>query len=229
MHWPCPVDPEDLDKASPDWSFNKTWYVKTFVWMHIPTNESMNRLAMQDLPHGKVKNIGVANFDIHNLDILLSDPSVKTIPSVNQIELHPYNATPKLVSHCRKLGIQCLGYSPLGSKNSLVIREPVLSEIAERNRRTPQQILLMWGLQSGWGVIPGSLDKKHVASNFDLDGWSLAECDLTQLSNCETRQRIYTDLQRMRLPSRVFHDEEVRNHFQTVIAITTNKSVRIQT
>ena len=31
MHWPCPVDPEDLDKASPDWSFNKTWYVEKFA------------------------------------------------------------------------------------------------------------------------------------------------------------------------------------------------------
>ena len=185
-------------------------------------NESMNRLAMQDLPHGKVKNIGVANFDVHNLDILLSDPSVKITPSVNQIELHPYNATPKLVSHCRKLGIQCLGYSPLGSKNSLVIREPVLLEIAKRNKRTPQQILLMWGLQSGWGVIPGSFNKKHVVSNFDLDGWSITECDLTQLSSCRTRQRIYTDSQKMRLPSRVFHDEEVRYQSQKVIAIATN-------
>ena len=191
-------------------------------------NKSMNRLAMQDLPHGKVKNIGVANFDVHNLDILLSDPCVKTTPSVNQIELHPYNATPKLVSHCRKLGIQCLGYSPLGSKNSLVIREPVLSEIAKRNRRTPQQILLMWGLQSGWGVVPGSFNKDHVVSNFDLDGWSITECDLTRLSSCRTRQRIYTDSQKMRLPSRVFHDEEVRHQSQKVIAIATNQSVRIQ-
>ena len=219
MHWPCPVDSEDLDKALPDWSFNKTWCVKLSAQLHIPSNESMNRLAMQNLPHGKVKNIGVANFDIHNLDILLSDPSVKTIPSVNQIELHPYNTTPKLVSYCKNLGIQCLGYSPLGSKTSLVIREPVLTEIATRNRRTPQQILLMWGLQNGWGVIPGSFDTKHVVSNFDLDGWSLAEWDLIQLSNRETRQRIYTDLQRMRLPSRVFYDEEVRDHFQIIIAI----------
>ena len=69
----------------------------------------------------------------------------------------------------------------------------------------------MWGLQNGWGVIPGSFSKDHINSNFDLDDWSLTVKEMSQLSTLETRKRVYTDIERMRLPSRVFLDDEVRN------------------
>ena len=168
-----------------------------------------DRLAMQGLPRGRARNIGVANFDVTNLQVLVSHSSTKVIPAVNQIELHPYNPTPKLVAYCKKLGIQCVGYSPLGSRGSTLIHNPIVLEIAGTKRRTPQQILLMWGLQNGWGVIPGSFSKDHINSNFDLDGWWLSEKEMNQLSTLETKVRVYTDMERMRLPSRVFLDEEV--------------------
>ena len=170
-----------------------------------------DRLAMQDLSRDRARNIGVANFDVTNLKVLLSHSSTKIIPAVNQIELHPYNPTPALVAYCRKSQIQCVGYSPLGSRGSILVHEPGILEIARTKQRTPQQILLMWGLQNGWGVIPGSFSKDHINSNFDLDGWSLTEGEMSQLSSLETRIRVYTDMERMRLPSRVFHDVEVRN------------------
>src|SRR5262249_20058154 len=63
MHWPSSTDPNDLSKHLPDWNFVKTW------------------AEMQKLPaSGRVKNIGVSNFGIKNLEILLNDPSLKTIP-----------------------------------------------------------------------------------------------------------------------------------------------------
>lgn len=70
MHWPSSTDPTDLKKHYPDWNFVDTWR------------------EMQKLPAtGKVKNIGVSNFGIKNLEILLNDPSCKIVPAVNQIEL----------------------------------------------------------------------------------------------------------------------------------------------
>ncbi|KAL8907692.1 MAG: hypothetical protein Q9207_001261 [Kuettlingeria erythrocarpa] len=150
---------------------------------------------MQNLPREKARNIGVANFDVHNLEQLLSDPSTTVVPSVNQIELHPYNPTPTLVSYCNAVGIRCLGYSPLGSKESAVVHEPRVLDVAERNGKTPQQILLMWGLQNGWGVVVGSFNNIHIISNFELDDWSLSEADLQEISNCQTRLRVYSDLE----------------------------------
>ena len=43
------------------------------------------------LDTGKVRNIGVSNFQIRHLEKLLGDPSCNTVPAVNQIELHPGN------------------------------------------------------------------------------------------------------------------------------------------
>lgn len=164
---------------------------------------------MQKLPHQKVKNIGVANFDMHNLEILLHDPTTSVVPSINQIELHPYNPTPRLVSYCKSAGIQCLAFSPLGSRESPVVHEPLVLDIASRNKKTPQQILLMWGLQNGWGIVVGSFNPIHIISNSELGSWSLTDRDLQQISSCQTRLRVYTDLERTRLPCRVFFDHDV--------------------
>lgn len=103
---------------------------------------------MQKLPAtGKVRNIGVSNFGIKNLEKLLSDPSCKIIPAVNQIELHPNNPSPNLVAYNKKKGIHCTGYSCLGSTNSPLYKDPTLLKMAEEKGKTAQQVLLMWGLQ----------------------------------------------------------------------------------
>lgn len=60
MHWPSSTDPADLKKHYPDWNFVDTW-------------REMQKL----LTTGKVRNIGVSNFGIRNLETLLSDPSCK--------------------------------------------------------------------------------------------------------------------------------------------------------
>jgi glycerol 2-dehydrogenase (NADP+) len=62
------------------------------------------------LATGKVKAIGVSNFDIHNLEVLTK--SSKVIPSVNQVELHPYLQQDALLEYCKKRGIVLTAYSP---------------------------------------------------------------------------------------------------------------------
>ena len=102
---------------------------------------------MQKLPEtGKVRNIGVSNFGIQNLEKLL--PTVKIVPAVNQIELHPNNPSPKLVKYCNEKGIHCTGYSCLGSTDSPLYKNQTLKDIAEKKRLTVQQCLLLWGLVS---------------------------------------------------------------------------------
>lgn len=100
-----------------------------------------------------------------------------------------------------------MGYSPLGSKDSTLTCEPEVMEIASYHRRTPQQLLLKWGLQNGWGVIPGSFNGEHIVANIDLDGWELGLDEMLRLSSMRKRERVYGDLGRMRLPIKVFLDE----------------------
>lgn len=106
----------------------------------LTTSAKLLRQEMQKLPEtGKVKNIGVSNFGIKNLEKLLNDPSCKIVPAVNQIELHPNNPSPKLVAYCKEKAIHCTGYSCLGSTDSPLYRDPTLLKMAEKIGKTPQQ------------------------------------------------------------------------------------------
>jgi glycerol 2-dehydrogenase (NADP+) len=70
MHWPSSTDPDDLKKHYKDWNFIDTWR------------------EMQKLPAtGKVRNIGVSNFGIKNLEKLLNDPSCKVRPYLKFLDL----------------------------------------------------------------------------------------------------------------------------------------------
>ena len=161
---------------------------------------------MQKLPAtGKVKNIGVSNFGIQNLEKLLNDPSCKTVPAVNQIELHPNNPSPKLVAYNREKGIHCTGYSCLGSTDSPLYKDPTLLKMAEAKGKTTQQILLMWGLQKGWSVIPKSVTQSRIEKNFELDGWDLSSEEMKKLDELTDRFKVCQDGW---LPVKVFFGDD---------------------
>jgi len=161
---------------------------------------------MQKLPAtGKVKNIGVSNFGIKNLEKLLNDPTCKTVPAVNQIELHPNNPSPKLMAYNKEKGIHCTGYSCLGSTNSPLSKDPTLLKLAEKKGKTPQQVLLMWGIQKGWSVIPKSVNKERIEKNFELNGWDLTSEEVNELDNLKDRFKICDDSW---LPAKVFFGDD---------------------
>jgi len=188
VHWPSSTDPNDLKKHLPYWDFIKTWQ------------------EMQKLPAtGKVRNIGVSNFGIKNLEKLLNDPSTKIVPAVNQIELHPNNPSPKLVAYNASKGIHSTGYSCLGSTNSPLYSDKTLLSLAEEKGKTPQQILLAWGLQKGWSVIPKSVNKERIEKNFELDGWELTPEQIKKLDNLPDRFKVCGDDW---LPVKVFFGDD---------------------
>ncbi|KAI9876616.1 MAG: hypothetical protein M1830_006053 [Pleopsidium flavum] len=188
MHWPSSTDPNDTKKHLPDWDFIKTWQ------------------EMQKLPAtGKVKNIGISNFGIKNLEKLLNDPSCKTVPAVNQIELHPNNPSPKLVAYNKEKGIHSTGYSCLGSTNSPLYKDATLLKLSEKKGKTAQQVLLMWGMQKGWSVIPKSVNKERIEKNFELDGWDLSSEEVNKLDNLKDRFKVCGDGW---LPVKVFFGDD---------------------
>ncbi|EHL01242.1 NAD(P)-linked oxidoreductase [Glarea lozoyensis ATCC 20868] len=187
MHWPSSTDPDDLKKHYPDWNFVKTWE------------------EMQKIPSSKARNIGVSNFGIKNLEILLNDPTCKAIPAVNQIELHPNNPSPKLVAYNSSKGIHSTGYSCLGSTGSPLYKDPTLLSMAEAKGKTPQQVLLAWGLQKGWSVIPKSVNKERIEKNFELDGWDLTDEEVKKLDGLKDRFKVCGDAW---LPVKVFFGDD---------------------
>ena len=135
----------------------------------------------------------MSNFGIKNLKHLLADPSCEEVPSVNQIELHPNNPSPKLVDFCNEKNIHCTGYSCLGSTDSPLYKDPTLHEIATKKGKTIQQVLLVWGIKKGWSVIPKSVTKERIEKNFELDGWDLDESEMKTIDRLPSRFKVCSD------------------------------------
>ncbi|KAK6530212.1 hypothetical protein TWF694_003576 [Orbilia ellipsospora] len=186
MHWPCSTDPADesLHTAYTDWDFLDTW-------------KELEKVAAS----GRAKNIGVSNFDITHLNRLFR--IAKIIPAVNQIELHPNNPTPSLTKFCADKGIHVTAYSILGSTNSPLVKDQTLAGIAQKHGRSIQQVLLAWGLQHGYSVIPKSVTKSRIEANFQVDGLVLDEDDLKALDSLPDRFKVCGDSW---LPHKIFLD-----------------------
>ncbi|XP_067091312.1 aldo-keto reductase family 1 member B1 [Osmerus mordax] len=140
---------------------------------------------------GKVKSIGVSNFNILQLERLLD--LTKIPPAVNQVELHPYLVQSDLVEFCKSRNIALTAYSPFGSPGRAkelhrgatdpqkLLEDPVVGEIAKAHRRTPAQVLLRYQVQQGIAVIPKSIKPNHLLENTKIFGWSLSQEDMTSL------------------------------------------------
>jgi glycerol 2-dehydrogenase (NADP+) len=124
---------------------------------------------------------------------------------VNQIELHPCNPSPKLVAYCSSKGIHCSAYSPLGSTNSPLYDNQVLLSLAKAKGRTPQQVLLVWGIQKGFSVLPKSVNKDRIDANWELDGWELTEDEVKEIDGITERFKVCGDSW---LPIKVFFGDD---------------------
>lgn len=59
--------------------------------------------------------------------------------------------------------------------------------------RTVQQVLLMWGLQHDWSVIPKSVTPARIQANYELDGWSLTEDEMKAIDGIKERFKVCSD------------------------------------
>ncbi|KAI9225241.1 MAG: NADP-dependent oxidoreductase domain-containing protein [Piptocephalis tieghemiana] len=156
MHWPVALATDDTSKRD-----ENGWCPRIPGVTFLDTWKAMEPL----LKTGKVKAIGVSNFDITNLEKLLNEADV--VPAVNQVEMHPLLPQKELLEFCNKNGIHVTAYSPLGRAKKL-LDDPGLKKLSEKYHRDPAQIALAWGVQRGTSVLPKSVHTKRIQSNIDL-------------------------------------------------------------
>lgn len=129
---------------------------------------------------GRCKAIGVSNYMENHLEELLSFASVK--PAVNQIELHPYliNERMNIVNLCRENEIIPMAYSPLTRGTEL--KDPALLKIARYYEKTTAQLLIRWGIQQGFAVIPKSSLLSRIEENIDVFDFEISAADMEKLN-----------------------------------------------
>ncbi|WP_050614486.1 aldo/keto reductase [Bacillus testis] len=146
--------------------------------------------AMEKLyQDGKVKAIGVCNFQPHHLEDLMQD--AKVMPMVNQVELHPLLSQKKVRDYCEKHHIKVIAWSPLA--RGLVLDHPTLKEIAEKHGKSTAQIVLRWELQNNVVVIPKSSNKERIITNSEVFDFELSAEEMQAIDRMNKNERTGPD------------------------------------
>lgn len=130
------------------------------------------RALIEAKKRGLVRSIGVCNFLPEHIERLEKETGV--LPSVNQIELHPYFNQQEARLWNTEHGIVTEAWSPLGRGFEVLTNEEIRN-IAEAHGKTVTQVILRWHLQLGNLPIPKASSSKHQSENLDLSGFSLTE------------------------------------------------------
>jgi diketogulonate reductase-like aldo/keto reductase len=160
IHWPLPM-------------FDR--YVETW------------RAFEQLLADGRVRSIGVSNFEVEHLERLANETEIT--PALNQIELHPRFPQADLRAYHDSHGILTEAWGPLGQSRGLLEDASVL-EVAEKHQRTPAQVVLRWHIQLGNVVIPKSVTPERVRENIDVFDFELDHADMETFAQLDMGLRL---------------------------------------
>ena len=146
------------------------------------------------LADGKVRAIGVSNFMVDHLTQLLD--AVDVVPTVNQIEVHPYFQQREVQAKNAEHGILTQAWSPIGGitfyrkgEHTSTLADPVVVGIAEAHSKSPAQVLLRWGVQEGRSVIPKSVKPARIAENIDVFDFELTDDEIAAIDALDTGRR----------------------------------------
>lgn len=136
---------------------------------------------------GRAKAIGVCNFDIEHLQRIIDECDI--VPTVNQIECHPYLQQRELKEFCVKHDIKIQAYSPL-MNGKTVLNDLVIQKIADEYHKTAAQIILRWHLQTNSLVIPKTVTASRMTENLAIFDFVLSENDLQKIALLDHNERI---------------------------------------
>jgi len=152
MHWPVPT--------LYDGDYVSTWHAMT-----------------QLVDEGLLRSAGVSNFQPDHLKRIIDETG--RIPSVNQVQVHPYYGKREIFTVCAEYGIAIEAWSPLGQ--ATVLDDAVLVEIAHKHGRTPAEVVLRWHTQQGRIVIPKTATPARMAQNISIFDFTLTSDDLATI------------------------------------------------
>lgn len=154
----------------------KTYYAENLaVWK-----------AMEEaVESGKIRSIGVSNFEIGDLQNLIDHAEIK--PAVNQIRVHIGHTPEEVISYCKANGIMVMAFSP--NATGKLLGHPVVAEIAAKYQVSAAQLSIRYDYQLGVIPLPRSTNPVHIAENKDID-FVISDADMKRLSQVEEIQSL---------------------------------------
>ncbi len=138
------------------------------------------RALEEALAAGKLRAIGVSNFEEADLDNILDNASVP--PAVNQILAHISNTPFDVIEYCKSKDILVEAYSPFG--HGEILQNPEVAEIAARYGVGVPQLAVRYLLQLGLLPLPKTATPAHMRSNADVD-FAISDADMAGLATID--------------------------------------------
>lgn len=135
---------------------------------------------------GKVKNIGVSNFDIEHLETLKAHTSIK--PVIDQVEFHPYLIQQSLRDYLASESIQMESWSPL--MNAEILTDETIVAIADEIGKSPAQVVIRWNIEHGVVTIPKSVSPHRIEENINIFDFSLTQAQIARIDALNQDHRI---------------------------------------
>ncbi|MBY5974524.1 aldo/keto reductase [Ferrimonas balearica] len=129
---------------------------------------------------GKIRALGVSNFEKEDLDNLLENTSVK--PMINQVLCHVSNTPFELIDYCKSKGLLVEAYSPIG--HGKILDNAEIKAMAEKYGVTVAQLCIRYVLQLDVLALPKTATPAHMKSNAELD-FVISDEDMDALKNIE--------------------------------------------
>lgn len=167
IHWPA------IEKQNDDWE---------------ELNKESWRALMDLYKAGKVKSIGVSNFQKKHMEAL---KDAEILPMVNQIEFHPGWLQEETRELCKELGILVEAYSPNG--NGKLLKDDTLLKIAEKYGKSVAQICIRWTLQHGTLPLPKSVTPEYIKENTEVFDFEISDEDMQTIDEMEYLVGVPTD------------------------------------
>ncbi|PPQ98775.1 hypothetical protein CVT24_003333 [Panaeolus cyanescens] len=159
-------------------------YIDLFL-IHDPLSGTARRLEtykalLEGKANGKIRTVGVSNYSVKHLEEIRN--AGYDMPSVNQIELHPFCQQKDIVEYCKKNDIVVQAYCPIirGKMDN-----PVIQRVAQKYQRDPAQVLIRWSLQHGFVPLPKSATPARIHSNAQVYDFVLDADDMQALDGLD--------------------------------------------
>ncbi len=188
MHWPVALrHGQELPESGDD-----------FVSLEeVPLESTWS--AMEDcLREGLCRNLGVSNFSRQKIQQLIDGGTVN--PAMDQVESHPLLQQNELLEYCLQQNMLMTAYSPLGSADRperlrktgdpVLLENIRITEIADKYRIAPAQVLIAWAINRGTIVIPKSASQQHLEQNFAAANIVLDSEDMQAIAALDEHYRI---------------------------------------
>ncbi|TVV26135.1 aldo/keto reductase [Weissella cibaria] len=165
------------------------------VLLHQPYGDTYGawRALATAQANGRVKSIGISNFDAAQMIEFTRMNDVKITPQINQIEINPWNQRKSDLAWHEKYHVQAEAWAPFAEGRHNLFTNPVLSEIAEKHQKSVGQVVLRWLMQRGVVALAKSIKPERMRENLNIFDFELADTEMDKIAELDMKESAFFD------------------------------------